>query len=136
MDESLFRSRIVEYSEGNGYPADHFAIAECKECGCRVFTVVMNEEQGVAARTCTSCGAEHGIADSDNYFDDVDEVEELECTCDCNRFEVMAAVSLYADSEDVRWFYLGCECVECGLSGVYGDWKCEFIGYQTLLDNV
>jgi hypothetical protein len=36
----------------------------------------------------------------------------------------------------VRWFYLGCRCVACGVLGCYGDWKNEFNGYQQLLMNV
>jgi hypothetical protein len=136
MQESQLKSQIVDYSVKNAYHAEHFAIAQCAGCGCRIFTLLMNEEEGVAARICTACSEEHGIGDSDDYIDEVDEVSPIECTCGADRFEIMAGVALYADSEDVRWFYLGCECVECGLSGVYGDWKNEFIGYQALLDRV
>ena len=48
----------------------------------------------------------------------------------------MAGVALYQMSEDIRWFYLGCECFACRLSDVYGDWKNEFIGYTNLLSRV
>lgn len=31
--------------------------------------------------------------------------------------------------DDVRWLYLGCRCVTCGLTACYGDWKNEYPGY-------
>jgi hypothetical protein len=48
-------------------------------------------------------------------------------------FEITVAVSLYADSEGVRWLYIGCRCPACGITAVYGDWKNEFDGYRELL---
>jgi hypothetical protein len=50
--------------------------------------------------------------------------------------EITVGVSLYANSEDVRWLYLGCRCPQCGLTAVYGDWKCEFVAYDLLLKKV
>ena len=64
------------------------------------------------------------------------EVEECECLCGEAGFEVTAGVALYDDSEDVRWFYVGCRCPACGLVGCYGDWSCEFPGYAELLARV
>lgn len=136
MNDSQLKSQILDYSKKNAYVAEHFAAPKCAHCDCDTFTVVMNENEGVAARICTSCKAEHGIGDSDEFIDDVDEVYPIECTCGANEFRIIAGVALYQATEDVRWFYLGCECVECGLSGVYGDWKNEFSGYRALLDNV
>ncbi|MBT5017913.1 hypothetical protein N9153_01525 [Planctomicrobium sp.] len=130
------RSQIVKYSTENAYIAEHFATAICSTCRSEVFRLVMNEDEGVAVRICTSCEGEHAIGDSNEYLEDVEELYRIECTCDANQFKIMAGVALYEGSEDVRWFYLGCECVKCRLSGVYGDWKNEFIGYQALLDNV
>ena len=135
MDAPL-KSQIIEYSTKNAYVAEHFAAPICAECGCDIFVVVMNENEGVAARICTSCNSEHGIGDSDDFIDNVEDVYPVECTCGANQFRIMAGVALYAGSEDVRWFYLGCECLACGLSGVYGDWKNEFHGYRELLDRV
>lgn len=136
VNAEKLKSQIVEYGTDNGYPTEHFVTPRCAGCGGGTFEVLMNEEEGVAARICMSCDDEHGIGDSDDFIDEVEEVFEVECTCGGRQFELMAAVSLYADSEDVRWFYLGCECVECGLSGVYGDWKNEYIGYRELLSRV
>ena len=55
---------------------------------------------------------------------------------DATAFEITVGVALYADSEDVRWLYIGCRCPECNLSGCYGDWKNEFIGFRDLLARV
>lgn len=134
--ETQLKSQIVEYSTKNAYVAEHFATPKCGECGCEIFTVLMNENEGVAARVCTTCNAEKGIGDSDDFVDGVEEIYTLECTCGASQFKIMAGVALYEGSEDVRWFYLGCECVACGLSGVYGDWKNEFNGYRELLNRV
>lgn len=135
MDAQL-KSQIVEYSIKNAYVAEHFATARCGECGCETFSMIMNENEGVAARICKSCDSEHGIGNSDDFIDGVDEVYPIECSCGASHFKVMAGVALYDGSDDVRWFYLGCKCVVCGLSGVYGDWKNEFIGYRNLLNQV
>jgi hypothetical protein len=129
------RTEILRYSKGVGYLADHYADAVC-ECGGRVFGLYVDDTQGVASRVCVSCDAEaHPIGDSARYMD---EAEEEECACPCGEegLEITVGVSLYADSEDVRWLYLGCRCPGCGLTAVYGDWKNEYIGYRELLARV
>ena len=132
--ETLKQS-IVDYS-AKQYPATEFAAAVCVKCDGDEFELVMNEEHGVAARICTACHDEHGIGDSDDYFDTVDEVFAVECRCLETQFRIVCGVALYPQTEDVRWFYLACECTSCGLAGVYGDWKNEFIGFRELLSRV
>ncbi len=75
------------------------------------------------------------MGDSDEYMDGA-EPEEVTCLCDANVFEITVGVSLYTDSNDVRWLYIGCRCPGCGLTGVYGEWKNEYIGYRELLTRV
>ena len=135
MDAKKLRAEITRYSRKNGYPAQHFASPTCP-CGHTRFALLMNEEEGVAARVCRACNSEHGIGDSDEYIDEVESVYGVECSCGGDEFEVMAGVALYQDSTDVRWFYLGLECTACGLAGVHGDWKNEHEGYEALLANV
>jgi hypothetical protein len=127
---------IKEYSERNGYPAEHFASSKCGNCNGSEFEILVNTTEGVAARICTKCNSEHGIGDSDDFIDEVDEVFPVECGCGSRAFNIVCGVSLYSDSEDVRWFYLACRCTSCDDAGVYADWKNEFIGYRGLLDNV
>ena len=128
------REELSNFSRACGYPATHLADAICV-CGGRIFTVLLDDDEGVAIRVCRSCGVRHEIGDSKEYLADA-EPEECQCPCGGEAFEVTAGVALYAQSEDVRWFYLGLRCVACRLTAVYGDWKNEFIGYQTLLGMV
>lgn len=127
-------SEISRYSNAAGYPAEHFASAACA-CGAGTFGLALDDNEGAAVRTCSNCHAEHPIGDSEDYLDDA-ELGECACPCGAESFEITVGVSLYADSEDVRWLYLGCRCPECGLTAVYGDWKNEFNGFRALLDKV
>ncbi len=129
------RTEITRFSEEVQYPATHFADAACA-CGGRVFGLLLDETQGVASRVCVACDAEaHPIGDSADFMD---EAEEEECACPCGgeEFEITVGVSLYPDSEDVRWLYVGCRCPACGLTAVYGHWKNEFNGFRELLARV
>jgi hypothetical protein len=128
------RAEVLRYSKSNEYVAQHFADASCR-CGCKQFKLALDDNEGVAIRACVSCGTEHPIGDSDEFLS---EAELALCACPCGNeeFEITVGVSLYDDSEDVRWLYLGCRCPKCGLTAVYGDWKNEFIGYQELLAKV
>jgi hypothetical protein len=128
------RAEIVRYSKENGYVAQHFADAVC-QCGGRLFSVLLDENEGAAARTCIACDHQHPIGDSEEYLDDA-ELGQCACPCEKETFEVTVGVSLYDDSEDVRWLYLGFRCPSCGITAVYGDWKNEFNGYKQLLAQV
>lgn len=128
------RAEVLRYSQTNGYLAHHFADATCK-CGTNVFRLTLDDDQGAAVRICVGCMVEHPIGDSDEYLEDAD-LEECACPCSGEEFEITVGVSLYEDSQDVRWLYLGCRCPKCGLTAVYGDWKNEFVGYQELLARV
>ncbi len=128
------REELLRYSEANGYRIKHFAEAECG-CGGRVFHLKLDDNEGAAVRHCTGCSREHPIGDSADFLDDA-ELQGCACPCGAEEFELTIGLSLYVDSEDVRWLYLGCRCPKCGLTAVYGDWKNEFSGYQQLLERV
>ncbi|WP_437811115.1 hypothetical protein [Sorangium sp. So ce1078] len=128
------REVLLRYSGDNAYLAHHFADAVC-ECGGTQFRLALDEAEGAAVRTCVACACDHPIADSDEYLEDA-ELEQCACPCGNEAFEITVGVSLYDESEDVRWLYLGCRCPTCGLAAVYGDWKNEFNGYQALLARV
>lgn len=104
-------------------------------CGGRLFTLTFDDGAGAAVRKCVLCKDEHPIGDSADYLDEAD-LDEAECVCESPKLEITVGVSLYADSEDVRWLYLGCRCPKCKVAGVYADWKNEFNGYQKLLADV
>jgi hypothetical protein len=131
--QSDIRTELLRYSEKNAYRVDHFADPVCK-CDGKVFRLAVDE--GTAAvRICVSCGDEHPIGDSADYLDEA-ELGMCECPCGESSFEITVGVSLYDDSEDVRWIYIGCRCVGCGLTACYGDWKNEYNRYQELLKQV
>jgi hypothetical protein len=128
------RDELLRYSKKNGYFAHHFADAVCK-CGEKLFGLALDDDQGAAVWVCVACKTEHPIGDSDEYLEEA-ELGECACPCGGETFEITIGVSLYEDSEDVRWLYLGCRCPKCGLAAVYSDWKNEFNGYQKLLARV
>ena len=55
------------------------------------------------------------------------ELEGGQCVCGKSHFENSVGVSVYKGTEDVRWLYVGCRCVACGLMGCYGEWKNESV---------
>jgi hypothetical protein len=128
------RDEITRYSKLNGYPAQYFADAICN-CGGRKFRLALDENEGAASRRCAACGEEHLIGDSGEYLEDA-ELEVCGCPCDNDDLEITVGVALYDQSNDVRWLYVACRCPECSLAAVYGDWKNEFLGFQTLLNQV
>lgn len=129
------RAEIARYAKKVGYPAEHFADAVCR-CGGRVFALALDDDSGAATRACVVCDAgAHPIGDSAEYLDEA-EPEECAGPCGGEAFEITVGVSLYDDSEDVRWLYVGCRCPACGLTAVYGDWKNEYNGYRDLLARV
>jgi len=125
---------LQRYGELNGYRPTQFADAQCR-CGTKKFHLLIDDDEGAAVRVCTACGVEHAIGDSDDYLAE-SELEAATCVCGEEIFEITVGVSLYIDSDGVRWLYIGCRCPACGLTGCYGDWKNEFSDYRKLLARV
>jgi hypothetical protein len=117
------KAEVVRYSALNGYQAAKFRGAACN-CGNRSFRLETDEEAGTARRTCAACGAAHWMGDSSEYANEATP-EIHECICGSATFQLMSAVALYEGSNDVRWYYIGCQCTSCNLVGVFADWKCE-----------
>ncbi len=133
-DHADIRDELLRYSKlaGNGsYHIEHFVDAKCT-CDSRVFKISIDDDEGVAIRTCIECDHEHPIGDSEEFLEDATP-EECQCPCGNEEFELSGGVSLYTDSDCVKWFYIGCRCVRCGLVACYGDWKNQFDGYQKFL---
>ncbi|MDH6593975.1 hypothetical protein M2165_003864 [Variovorax sp. TBS-050B] len=117
------RTEVERYSKSNAYPATRFAASACA-CGHHVFSLESDEEAGAARRICTACGHVHLMGDSADYADEA-EFGAHSCVCGEEAFELLSGVALYADSNDVRWLYIGCRCTQCSLVGVFADWKSE-----------
>jgi hypothetical protein len=133
-DHSDLQDELRDYSRQNGCLATQFANALCS-CGGTTFRVQLDEEEGAAVRTCLTCGLEHAVADSAGYLTEAT-LEECGCPCGSTSFEMSVGLALYAESQDVKWLYLGLRCLHCGLVACYGDWKNEYIGYEDLLQRV
>ena len=118
------------YSQ-DGYFAEHFQSAFCS-CGSNLFSLLVDENEGVAIRVCNSCKNEHPIGDSKEYMEEA-ELEECECPCGYSVFEITVGVSLYKNSNDVKWVYIGCRCPNCGLTACYADWKNEYENFKEFL---
>lgn len=100
-----------------------------------MFHLKLDDKEGAAVRDLHRLLSGHPIGDSADFLVNA-EVAECACPCRAEEFEITVGLSLYVDSEDVRWLYLGCRCPKCGLTEVYGDWKNEFSGYQQFLERV
>jgi len=122
------------YSAEN-YALDEFRLAIC-DCGINLFHLHYHADEGVARRTCTSCGTKKFIADSEDNWQEV-RPKRLKCVhCPCVAFNMGVGFSLYDDKQNIRWIYVGARCPQCGLMGCFAEWK---IGYEPslhLLDKV
>jgi hypothetical protein len=128
------REELLRYSAANGYTASHFVDATCA-CGGRSFRLQLDDEAGAAVRLCVDCSHSHPMGDSADFLEEA-ELEECACPCGSETCDISVGVSLYKDSDDVRWLYVGCRCRRCGLIAVYGDWKNEFRGHRALLARI
>ena len=62
------------------------------------------------------------MGDSASYADEAEPARHPACAT-VKRSSCCRA-SPCEDSNDVRWYYIGCRCA-CDLVGVFADWKCE-----------
>src|SRR5262249_9711474 len=97
------------------------------QCGCRVFSLEVDETVGEACWFCQACDAVPLLRDSatDGPSDGSPEYEAVDCVCPCgqSRFEIVVGVTLYGHSDTARTAYIGCRCVACGLLGSYASWS-------------
>lgn len=110
---------ILRYSRLNGYPIDEYAQVVCS-CGCRELQLFSDDDEGGAFGVCTKCGSEIDIENSKRYME---ETFQNLCQCDNDRMELGVGKSVYPDTQDARWIYVGAQCGKCNLVGVYVDWK-------------
>lgn len=116
-------------------PAMEFRIAQCN-CGSQYFSLMIDSDEGAAARTCVDCGKTHFIGDSEECWEDASP-RKWKCVSKCksNSANVGVGFSMRDDRNDVRWIYIGTRCTNCGILGCYGDWKIDYSPSLHLLDN-
>jgi hypothetical protein len=127
-------TELSRYSDLNGYPTKYYVNASCI-CSGKLFNLKLDDNEGVAIRSCVSCEYEHPIGDSIEYTGNA-ELEECECPCGFAAFEITVGISLFEESEDIKWIYIGCRCENCGLTACYGDWKNEYSNFYKLISRI
>ena len=125
------RPELGRYSRSNTYVVHHFKDETCA-CGATALRLRVDDEEGAAVVTCPGCKVDRPLVDSARYLETA-ELEECECPCGNDQLEITLGVSLYADSEDVRWLYIGCRCPKCKLVATYADWKYDGEDFRRLL---
>ena len=128
---------IKEYLEAytaKGYPAQAVRQAKCK-CGSETLELFADDNEGCAKRVCISCGVEHFICDSGEYWSDATP-EKWKCIeCASTKANIGVGFSLYEDGE-VRWLYVGERCLNCGILGCFAGWKVGYSPSKQLLGQV
>jgi hypothetical protein len=124
---------LAAYSADN-YPVGPIVHAACASCRGDTFTVLVDDDEGVAQRRCHACGDEFWMLDSQEHLDDA-EPGEVACPCGCDVFKVAVGFAL-RDGGDVKWVYVGLWCTADGTLGVYTDWKIDYSPTSGLLTSV
>ena len=114
----------------SGYPVTEFRQARC-HCGHECFSLAVEQDEGIARRTCEKCSAEHFICDSGEHWTSKLRLKKLKCpTCRSMIANVGVGFALYEDRQSVQWLYVGHRCAGCGTLGSMVDWK---VGYEPSL---
>ncbi|MGV9414846.1 hypothetical protein ACWDOP_33515 [Nocardia sp. NPDC003693] len=129
-DDLADLTEYVRDFEAGGYRVDRIVESVCAGCDGREFGVDADDDEGLARRTCLSCGATAFLGDSADHWDEDGEWAECTCPCGGERFAVAVGFSV-RDDGDIRWVSVGLRCLADGVLGVYVDWK---IDYSPALD--
>ena len=119
-----------------GYEVHEVRLCTCAACGGQVFRVHGDLEERAVQRICCTCGAEHFIADSGEYWE---AMKPAIMVCECGRdadpedFNVAVGYSLYEDNVGIRAIAVTSRCVACGRLGYWVDWMVR-TGDMDLLD--
>ena len=126
-------SDLHEYLQAftaESYEISEFRLARC-DCGSEQFLLEVEDNEGVARRTCAGCKKPHFICDSEENWTEGLQTRKYKCvTCRSTVANVGVGFSLYDDRLAVRWVYIGCRCTKCGVLGCMVDWK---VGYEPSL---
>ncbi len=130
---SDLKDYLSSYWINSNGPLSKIIQAECS-CGNRYFILLFEQNEGIAKRTCVSCGKENFICDSGKYWEDAvknSKPKKLKCK-ECKKEEFELAVgfeyrkgSLFSKG-DIRWIVVGARCRNCGILGSPVDWKVDY----------
>jgi hypothetical protein len=120
---------FLRSSTAKGYPANTFVRPACS-CGNATFRLLAAAD--CAQRVCAACGIESFICDSGEYWEDA-EPDVCACPCKGEVFKLAVGFSLIdavTPEEEpfrtIKWITVGARCVQCGILGVYADWKIDY----------
>lgn len=131
---SLLRENPFGTYSAEGYGTQAFRQARC-DCGSENFELLADDDEGCAKRLCASCGTEHFICDSEEYWAE-SAPEKWKCVeCGSTSANVGVGFSLYDDGE-IRWLYVGERCSACGILGCFAGWKVAYSPSKQLLEQV
>jgi len=114
-----------------GYAVQQVVHAKCAACGESGFSILLDDEAGVAIRRCSRCAASHVMLAGARFLDEAD-LGEAACPGGHEQFDVAVGFALFEDGE-IRWVSVGLRCQRDGLLGVYVDWKIDYSPSKQLL---
>lgn len=117
----------------DNYPASRFVHAKCAK-GHSEFRLEVDEDEGVARRSCRQCGTTHDMLDSAEYWEDA-QPRAVECPCGHDQHNVAVGFSLLDDGS-IRWVTIAVRCIKCGVLGAPVDWKIDYEPAEHLFDAV
>lgn len=112
-------AEITRYSKLNESPISSYKDISCA-CGFKKFRLYSDDVEGGAYLTCCTCDSEIELLNSKKYIEK--EFQNI-CNCGNEKFGIAVGISTHQNSEDINWVYIGAGCDQCGLAGVYVDWK-------------
>ncbi|MGX5850497.1 hypothetical protein ACWGTO_25790 [Mesorhizobium sp. PL10] len=129
---------IAEYLEAyasEGSEVNEFRLARCK-CGSTSFLLDADDDEGVARRTCTVCGSQHPICDSEEFWGE-SKPERFACIeCGSEAANIGVGFSIYPNRDGIRWLYVGVRCSVCGVLGCFAGWKIGTSDSMDLIEKV
>lgn len=125
---------LISYSE-DSYPIQKVIISKCNKCDSVEFLVEFDGNEGATRIICTSCKEVKYLADSKEYWEDV-ELEKYKCIeCKSTHANVGTGFT-YREGGDIKWVYIGVRCAKCGILGSVADWKIDYGPTTELEKNV
>ncbi len=126
---------LKEFAAGGYEVRDVRSLGVCAGCGSSAgYRLRVDDEQGVAERTCAGCELVTLMLDSAEFIDEA-ELEGVACPCGGEVFDVAVGFAFTAHSQ-VKWVSVGLRCKLDGVLGCYADWKIDYEPAGHLLDSV